>query len=57
MYIVHYTLSGKNGETYETKSEYDVDSKEQAVDKVQIWNEESTYWSMEIEKIIESKYE
>lgn len=57
MFVVHHTLLGSNGETYETRTELDVQSKEQAEQKMEEIQGTIQYWTIDIDNIIEKEYE
>jgi len=55
-YSVQHTLHGKNGETHSTKTEIEVSSEEEARKKMEEYQEELNYWTIEIENIKQLAY-
>lgn len=56
-YSVQHVLHGQNGEVHSTKTEIEVESEEAAREKMDEYQEQLNYWTIEIENIKQLAYE
>jgi hypothetical protein len=56
MYVVQHTLHGSDGEELSVRTEIDVSSYDEAEAKMEEYQDQLNYWTIEIENIKEMAY-